>query len=948
MNRRRFLQNAAGAAGAIAVAPGTWVLAAPSAAEPLEPGENKVVFRSSFEPGDPMPPNLSAHEVVADKARTGHRSLVAEVAGPNQARFLEIPFESPAGWVLEVSCWVRSDRRSAAAVFIRVGKQRISLGRTDAISARGWKHVRATWAVDRPTRGVVQLVAPSSYNAPAGRMWIDDVTVTVRRNPCEWPDHVQDFPVTASDASGRIWMATLERPEARGLVRLYRLDGAEPRDVATVDPGACTAVAPPAIAAGPRGCVVAFPVERDDRWRIACAFAGERTRGRTSVTLLDGRGNANINPAVAMQGDGATVLWETNADGRRRIAAGRVGPDGAGAVEMLSAPDANAYNPAVVALDDGSLFAAWDAFRDGSANIYGAACRDGRWQNERRLTDDPRIERHPHLAARGANVWMTWQAQSYPRMKINHVTEQRIAVARVSADGGLLAPVGHATHVLGCRGLLLRPRVAVDPEGRLWLSARRSLGQHAGWEPIVWCCGGEAWIGPVSLLPQQGRWRPVTPAWGDGGGRAVCQFDDLPAAWREQGIHPDWKSGLVVRALPTANLPPADPPKVEPLVMPATDFSLAEKRDRVAAQLPRETIEQAGRRLTLFWGDFHDHTDLSVCVRDKNPPGHDLLANERDIEQLDFVALTDHGYNFDPPQWALNGAQVRANHDPGRFVTFLAEEWTSDHIPYTPPRHGTRVNTGTRVVLRRYGHRNLIFLDPYGGRFFDSRDGDIPPADVWTQFEPGQVIAIPHQLADLGNRPTDWSCHDVRYQPVAEIWQTRGSYEYTGCPRQAGGSMKEPGHYLQDAWARGLIIGVIASPDHGGGNGKVGVWANDLTREAIFHAVLARHTFGTSGAKMALRLTSGDAMMGDVVKRPPGSIPFAVRARAARPIRQLVVFRNNEVVHRAEGLGADVDLAWTDTAPPAASAAAPRLWYYARIQAEDDELAWTSPIWFEA
>ena len=948
MNRRRFLKTVTATGGAIAVAPGTWVLAAPSATGPAQAGEDQVVFSSSFEEGDPMPPDPSDHHLVADKARTGNRSLEAEVTEPNQARFLEIPFRSPGGRVLHVSCWVRSDRRSAAAVFVRVGNQRISLGRTDTIPARGWKHLQATWAVGGPTRGVVQIVAPSSYNAPAGRMWIDDVTVTLRRNPCEWPDHVQDFPVTASDAAGRIWMATLERPQARGLVRLYRLDGAEPREVATIDPGACTAVAPPTMAAGARGCVVAFPVERDDRWRIACAFADERTRGRAAVTLLDGSGNANINPAVAIQGEGATVLWETNAAGHRRIAACRVTPGGAGPIEMVSAPGASAYNPTVVALDDGSLFAAWDAFRDGAADIYGAACRDGRWHKQRRLTSDPRIERHPHLAARGTDVWMTWQAQSYPLKKINHVTEQRIAVARVSADGGLLAPVGHATHVLGCPGLVLRPRVAFGPAGRLWLSARRSLGQHAGWEPIVWCCGGEAWIGPVSLLPQQGRWRPVTLAWGDGGGRAVCQFDDLPAAWREHGIHPDWKSGLAVRALPAADLPPAEPPNVEPLAMPQTDFSLAEKIDAVAAHLPRQTAEQAGRRLTLFWGDFHDHTDLSVCVRDKNPPGHDLLANERDIERLDFAALTDHGYNFDPPQWAFNAAQVRANHDPGRFVTFLAEEWTSDHVPYEPPRFATQVKTGTRVALRRYGHRNLIFLDPYGTRFFDSRDGDIPPADVWTQFEPGQVIAIPHQLADLGNRPTDWSGHDPRYQPVAEIWQTRGSYEYTGCPRQAGRSMNEPGRYLQDAWARGLVIGVIASPDHGGGDGKVGVWATDLTRDAIFRAVLARHTFGTSGAKMAVLLKSRQAMMGDVVKRPDGPIAFALRARAARPVRELVLFRNNHPVHRAEGLGTDVDLEWTDPAPPAASPDTPRLWYYARIQTDDDELAWTSPIWFEA
>jgi len=974
MNRRTFIQTAA---GAVAVGPGTWLLGGPALGAPTlapKPGadDGEVVFRSSFEEGDPMPPDLSAHQVVADRARTGKRSLVAEVTEANKAVFLEIPFEAPAGRVLRVSFWARSERGSAAAVFLRVGRQRISLGRTDKVPARTWKHVEASWTATKPTRGVVQIVAPSSYKASPGRMWIDDVSVTLHKETLAWPECVNDFPAVAS-ADGCIWMAALERPEPRGVIRVYRLDGAEPKVVATLDAKGATAIGTPAIAAMPtddntQACLVAFPVEQNGRWRIAYGAGSDRENWKPWCEVLDCRGSANTNPAVANVPSVWMILWESNADGCRRIHAGRLGWQGRDHIEAISAPGANSNNPAVVALEDGSLFAAWDSFRDGSADIYGAVWRDGQWGKERRLTSDPRIERHPHLAARGNEVWMAWQAQSYPKNKINYVNEQRICVARVDGDR-LMAPKGHAEHVVGATGCFLRPRVTFDPEGRLWLSARRSLGQHGGWEALAWCCGGDRWTGPTRLLGTYGRWRPVPLVWGKGGGRAVVQFDDLPDAWREQGIRPDWKSGVAVCALPAEDLPPAQPPQVEPLAMPATDFSLPQKRDLVAADLPRESVAHGGANLTLYWGDFHDHTDLSVCQREANPPGHDLLANERDIERLDFVAITDHGYNFDPPQWAFHGAQVRANHDPGRFVTFLAEEWTSDHIPYRPPRHGTEVGSGKRVALRRYGHRNLIFLDPFGERFFDSRDGDIPPGKVWSQFEPGQVIAIPHQLADLGNRPTDWTQHDPRYQPVAEIWQTRGSYEHAGCPRQAGRSMQEPGRYLQDAWARGLIIGVIASPDHGGGAGKVGAWAEDLTREALFRAVLARHTFGTSGPKMVLLLRSGEAMMGDVVPRPAGALAFSVRARAARPIRELVLFRNNEVVHRAEPGKVEVDLAWTDEAPPAGAKPASagvksgsadasqdadplpdvplRLWYYARIQCTDDELAWTSPIWFE-
>ena len=53
-------------------------------------------------------------------------------------------------------------------------------------------------------------------------------------------------------------------------------------------------------------------------------------------------------------------------------------------------------------------------------------------------------------------------------------------------------------------------------------------------------------------------------------------------------------------------------------------------------------------------------------------------------------------------------------------------------------------------------------------------------------------VHIPHQLADTGNVPTDWNFTDEKAQPVAEIFQARGSYEYKGTPREAGHTPPSP------------------------------------------------------------------------------------------------------------------------------------------------------------
>ena len=901
----------------------------------------RTLVKTSFEAGEFLP-DLEDHTLVTQRKRTGKQCLSGSIDKPQTGCFLRIPFASSKGKRVRVSFWVMGDRGTTATMFVgqtkaRKDRVRVACGKV-MFSPGKWQQVQGVYRVDTVTRGWIEIIAPAGWSGKVGRVWIDDLVVTESADQTEWPECVEDFPALACDEGGTLWMALLDRPIPRKRISVFRFEGGTRKLVCSFEPKGVTGLHPPAVAGLDEGCVVAFPVEQDDRWRIAVAFLDGKTSEAPKLTSIETGGNANVDPVLAVADGKAWVLWESNAGASRGIYASCVTPEGAGKPQRLSAAKAytNSYNPAVVATDDGALFAAWDSFRDQGADIYGAVCRDGTWEPERRLTRGRRIERHPSLATRGGQVWMAWQAQSYPMMKLNAIDEQRVVVARVD-DGKLVAPLGLFGKVSPASDKLLRPAVTFDDSGRLWVIVRKSAGKNAGWRPEAWCYSGRSWSGPHPLLHQQGRWRPVATAQTPGASVAAVQYDDRDPT---QGIRDDWRSGVAVVALPTGQAPPFQPLATVPLTMPATDFSVAQKMDLVATTFPRQTWTHAGEDLKLYWGDFHDHTDLSICGRAVNPPGHDLYANVRDLERLDFAALTDHAYNLDRPQWAYNGEQTRANHDPGRFVAFLGQEWTSKR---NPPAGGKV----TPKTPQRYGHRNLVFLDPYYHRFYDAMDGDITPRDLWNQIKGVEYITIPHQIADWkgkggGNPPTDWGFTDEDLQPVAEIYQARQSYEYLGCPRQAPQGTPFRGYYLQDAWATGIIIGVIASPDHGGGNGKVAVWAKDLTRKSILDAVRARHCYGTSGAKMGLWFSAGTARMGDKVRRTDGPIRFHVKARAMRDIKELVIFRNNEIVHRVNPNAKQVEVDWTDDAPPKDD----RLWYYARIQAIDEELAWASPIWF--
>ncbi|MFQ6098050.1 MAG: hypothetical protein ACE5O2_10025, partial [Armatimonadota bacterium] len=210
-------------------------------------------------------------------------------------------------------------------------------------------------------------------------------------------------------------------------------------------------------------------------------------------------------------------------------------------------------------------------------------------------------------------------------------------------------------------------------------------------------------------------------------------------------------------------------------------------------------------------------------------------------------------------------------------------------------------------------------------------------------------VHIPHQLADTGNVPTDWTQVDPVAQPVAEIFQIRGSYEYDGAPRQAKRTTP-PGYFMQDAWAKGVVIGVIASPDHGGGYGKACVYAPRLTREALLDAIRARHTYGTTAAKIFLDARVNGRLMGEEVElsEKPETVRVTVRAIGTGPIQRIDVCRNNEFVYTYDPKGARASFEYVDEKPLDGIS-----WYYVRvIQSEQtlagqsvEEIAWSSPVW---
>ena len=679
------------------------------------------------------------------------------------------------------------------------------------------------------------------------------------------------------------------------------------------------------------GAYLLYSQEREGNWDVFAVRCGRN--GPEKPVNISRHPASDTKPAGAWQDGTLWVAWESNREGARRVLVCALRGEQPSAPEVASEQARSSYSPSLAVNSNGAVWVAWHGFRQNNYDVWVRERHStGSWEPERRLTTAPSIDREPVLLAHHGEVWITYENAQTENYLIGATNVRRLLTAKLDPRG-LLAPKsvdGQDPLVARCEG----PALAFDTIGRLWVAYLRPRLPRGGWEVNLAGHDGDKWVGPVRVTRRKGMNRRPSLALDGSYAVIALQADDFPESWAisDPSLTRNARSHIVLAAVDLRNLPAAvSTMTFEPLRESGAAFEAGTLRLQYGEDQETPTIDYQGQKLKLFYGDLHAHSDVSVCNRCGDQSLDQNYQHRRDINQLDFVAMTDHDYNFVPYLWNRSAKLVRANEDPGRLLTFLAEEWTSSFEKYSREH-----------PYGYYGHRNLIMSDPYFPRWFNSSSGDTP-AQLWSALRgmKADFVNIPHQLADTGNVPTDWNYTDEEAQPVAEIFQVRGSYEHWGAPRQAANSVPGPGYFLQDAWERGKVIGVIASPDHGGGRGKACVYATDLTRAGILKAIRQRHTFGTTAGRMFLDVRVNGRLMGEKIPAPDGKpVEVRVRAQCPTPIARVEVCRNNRFVFSRDGNGATAEFTFLDTTPLPG-----RSYYYVRVIQKDEEIGWSSPVW---
>ena len=265
----------------------------------------------------------------------------------------------------------------------------------------------------------------------------------------------------------------------------------------------------------------------------------------------------------------------------------------------------------------------------------------------------------------------------------------------------------------------------------------------------------------------------------------------------------------------------------------------------------------------------------------------------RDNPGLDYlVDYHRRGFERARTAWGEYLTAIDAANEEGRFVTFPSFEWHS----------------------MRYGDHCIYFRDVATSEIFHV--AQLEELRQHLRRHPYPSFLIPHHIGYKQSfRGINWAEFTAEFSPVVEIMSFHGASEHSEAEPAYLHAMG-PRDYrstVQYALEQGQIFGFIGSSDHHSahpgsyGYGQIAVWADALTREAVWDAIGQRRTYAITGDRIALEFAINQQPMGAILAfSEERQIEVAVEAASA--IDYIEVLHNNHVIQRESVFQNTLDL----------------------------------------
>ncbi len=368
----------------------------------------------------------------------------------------------------------------------------------------------------------------------------------------------------------------------------------------------------------------------------------------------------------------------------------------------------------------------------------------------------------------------------------------------------------------------------------------------------------------------------------------------------------------------------------------------------------------------LFWGYIHGHTNKSDGMLDISDYFENLIN-----AGLDFGTSTerDHLYETSEDDFKEINSIVNKYNKDGEFVSIFGYEYGTWY-------------TGYGDICVYYFNNKLPILRSEINKYNSPQK-----LNKFLKEYKDNVLLISHHTA-LRPGFRNWDYFDNDVERLVEIYSTWGNqetshsngnplpprYKFYGYGRYAlkrGPILERKGSFVLDALLRGYKLGFTAGgDDHFGAypsgpvdldnglypSGIMGVWADHLTKEALWNAFINRKTYGTTGPRIVIEFSLKKYFMGDIICLEENldlinERIVKIAITSPLPLIKFEIIRNSEIFITNTTNKKIINTQYTDsiciTDILMKHSKKEELFvlYYLRVFMEGNHMAWSSPIW---
>jgi hypothetical protein len=295
----------------------------------------------------------------------------------------------------------------------------------------------------------------------------------------------------------------------------------------------------------------------------------------------------------------------------------------------------------------------------------------------------------------------------------------------------------------------------------------------------------------------------------------------------------------------------------------------------------RRTVEINDSQYTMFWADTHCHSNFSA---DAEGEPDEIVHFGRDIAGLDALCVIDNDFypnkSLSPAEWQIHQEFSRHFTRTGEFVLFPGYEFTYHRQDLSPD----------------FNHRCVIYPGPEGQMFRRIDQGSRTDKELLAKLKQTNGMCYPHHCSyELIDADKEWNVE------VCSSWRT----VLAECDFSV--NQLKAGHQF----------GFVGSSDAhranpGLGGALTGLFATELTPEALFDAYRNRRIIATQGFAVFMDFRVAGLFIGSqgFVKEAP---LITAEIEAPDLIEYIEVFRDGEIIHRETPGNAACQLSFTDS-----------------------------------